>query len=80
MNAFTATTPDGADTRTRTSKRPYTHASWVEIPLESGGTAQRITGFHMSEAAAHKTYGGQAGWQVREYKALPHGVVAVTTA
>jgi hypothetical protein len=78
MTTYTATTPDGTNTATRNSNRAYTHASWVEIPLQDGTTAQRITGFHMSEASAHKTYGGQAGWQVREYKSLPHGVVTLT--
>lgn len=76
---YTATTPDGTDTKTRTSARAYTFASWVEFPAETAGsTGQRIVGFHMTRDNAEKTYGGQSGEQVRWFKSLPHGVVPVS--
>lgn len=77
---YTATTPDGTDTVTRTSTRAYTVASWVEFPADDTTPGQRIIGFHMTRAAAEKTYGGQSGEQVRWFKSLPHGVVEVATA
>lgn len=70
---YTATTPDGNNTETRTSAREYTYASWVQLP----GKGQQIIGFHATEANALKTVGGQSGAQVRWFKSMNHGAVPV---
>lgn len=48
---YTATTPDGQHTATRTSTRIYTHARWNKSPRCEH---QRIVSFHGSESLAQK--------------------------